>query len=51
MRMNNDLDLIIKEFPDDFGDEKKKGVFDDDSDDSDFYSSKDYEGDNDNDEK
>ena len=40
-----------EEFPDDFGDEKKKGVFDDDADDSDFYSSKDYEGDDGNEDK
>ena len=40
-----------EEFPDDFDDEKKKGVFGDDADDSDFYSSKDYEADDGNEDK
>ena len=39
-----------EEFPDDYADEKK-GVFDDDMDDSEFYSSKDYESDNENGDK
>ena len=39
-----------EEFPDDY-DGEKKGVFDDDIDDSEFYSSKDYENENDKDGK